>query len=231
MNKKLYVTLVFLCLCFSVSAQKKSDSLQLQFNLKFDHLPLELHKTYSTITKDTLTVNTFKCYVSAIEIEYTDHTLFKERDSYHLLDIEAPNSLVLPLPISNSKTISRILFTVGIDSLTNTSGALDGDLDPTKGMYWAWQSGYINFKIEGKSSSCKTRKNEFQFHIGGYLPPYSSVRRIELRPTKNETIQTITIDLNTFFSKVALAQINQVMIPGKNAIQLADYFAKSFTLE
>lgn len=231
MIKNLYITIVFLCICFGVSAQKTSDSLQLKFNLKFDHLPLELHKAYSTITKDTLTLDTFKCYISAIEIQYTDHTQFKERDSYHLLDIETSNSLVLPLPINNSKKVSRILFTVGIDSLTNTSGALDGDLDPTKGMYWAWQSGYINFKIEGKSSSCKTRKNEFQFHIGGYLPHYSSIRRIELSPTKNETIQTITIDLNTFFSKVSLAQINQVMIPGKNAIELADYFAKSFTLE
>lgn len=207
------------------------DSLQLQFNLKFKHKPLVLHKEYSTPNKDTFMLETFKCYISAIEIEYTDHSLFKERNSYHLLDIEDPKSLFLPLPKNNSKNISRILFTIGIDSLTNTSGALDGDLDPTKGMYWAWQSGYINFKIEGKSSSCTTRRNEFQYHIGGYLPPYSSSRRIELSVVKNETMQHIVIDLNTFFSKVLLAQTNQIMIPGKDAIQLADYFAKSFTIE
>ena len=62
--------------------------------------------------------------------------------------------------------MKRIYFQIGIDSLTNVSGDLDGDLDPALGMYWAWNSGYINMKLEGKSSSCKSVKKEFQFHIG-----------------------------------------------------------------
>jgi hypothetical protein len=33
----------------------------------------------------------------------------------------------------------QIQFQLGIDSLTNVSGAMGGDLDPTKGMYWTWQ--------------------------------------------------------------------------------------------
>jgi len=48
-----------------------------------------------------------------------------------------------------------------VDSLANVSGAMSNDLDATKGMYWSWQSGFINLKIEGKSASCKTRKINF----------------------------------------------------------------------
>ena len=72
-----------------------------------------------------------------------------------------PSSLALQIP--SNIPFSKLKFQLGIDSLTNVSGAMGGDLDPTKGMYWTWQSGYINMKIEGKSNSCKTRKNQFQF--------------------------------------------------------------------
>ncbi|MDN3675869.1 hypothetical protein QWY90_00740 [Flavobacterium paronense] len=82
---------------------------------------------------------------------------------------------------------------------------MDGDLDPTKGMYWAWQSGYINIKIEGKSTSCKTRNNEFQFHIGGYREPNYMMRKVEFNCNSNDNI-TIAIDLKDFFSNINLAQ-------------------------
>ena len=104
-----------------------------------------------------------------------------------------------------------------------------GDLDPTKGMYWAWQSGYINMKMEGKSSSCKTRKNEFQFHIGGYMKPNYAMRKVEL-VSKNQNLN-ITIDVAEFFSELKLSETNSIMIPGKKAMKLADYSIKMFKIE
>jgi hypothetical protein len=86
-----------------------------------------------------------------------------------------------------------------------------GDLDPIKGMYWAWQSGYINMKIEGKSSSCRTRKNEFQFHIGGYLSPYYAMRKVALTYDKKATEINIGIDLYNFFASDE--SINFLFIP------------------
>ena len=74
----------------------------------------------------------------------------------------------------------KIKFNLGIDSLTNVSGVMGGDLDPTKGMYWTWQSGYINFKMEGSSAVCPTRNHEFQFHIGGYQDPFYAMQTLEL---------------------------------------------------
>lgn len=215
---------------FSSFAQT-NDSLNINFKVNFNKSPIELNKEYCTSNKDTVAITTFKCYISSIQIHYSDNTIFTQKNSYHLLDFDNPNSFRIPITKTNDKLISKVTFNTGIDSLTNTAGALEGDLDPIKGMYWAWQSGYINMKIEGKSPSCKTRKNEFQFHIGGYLPPYYAMRKIELIYDKKATEINIGIDLNNFFSTIKLAETNSVMIPGNQAMVLADYSKKLFYLE
>ena len=228
-KKKLLFLVLLLLLCFKGTSQNKADSLSLNFNVKFNHEPLSFRKQYITSNKDTVAFETFKCYISSVQIYYSDNSIFTEKDSYHLLDIENPNSLHFPITKANDKIVSKITFNIGIDSTTSTSGALAGDLDPIKGMYWAWQSGYINMKIEGKSSSCKIRKNEFQFHIGGYMEPNYAMRKVELA-TKNSNTP-ITIDVAEFFSKIKLSETNSIMIPGKKALELADYSIKMFKIE
>jgi hypothetical protein len=230
MTKKAIYSVFFLFFCFFLLAQHKSDSLSVNFNLKFNKLPLELNKKYISAGNDTLSVETFRCYISDIQIQYIDNSVFTQKESYHLLDLENPNSFRIPITKKSDTLISKITFNVGIDSLTNTSGAMTGDLDPIKGMYWAWQSGYINMKIEGKSSSCKTRNNEFQFHLGGYLNPYYAMRKVEINVNSNSNIN-IAIDLIDIFSNIKLAQTNSIMIPGKRAMELADNSVKMFHLE
>jgi hypothetical protein len=213
------------------NAQSKEDTLSINFKLKFNKEPLSFNKQYITSNKDTLTFETFKCYISSIQIHYTDNTVFTQKESFHLLDIENPNSWRIPITKVNDKIISKVTFNLGIDSLTNTAGAMAGDLDPIKGMYWAWQSGYINMKIEGKCSSCKTRKNEFHFHLGGYLKPYNALRKVELVYNKKEGQLNVTIDLEKFFSNIKLSEINNVMIPGKQSMQLSNYATNMFRIE
>ncbi|WP_264521438.1 MbnP family protein [Flavobacterium sp. N1994] len=205
--------------------------MNLNFKVKYKQFPLALNQQYITTNNDTITLETFKCYISNIEIHYTDQSIYKQKDSYHLIDFENPSSLIFPITTNSDKTISKVIFTIGIDSLTNTSGALSGELDPSKGMYWAWQSGYINMKIEGKSSSCKTRKNAFQFHLGGYLKPYNAMRKIELVYNKKVEQLDVIIDLEKFFSTIKLSEINSVMIPGKQAMQMANYATNMFYIE
>ena len=232
MIKKGIHTVSLLFFCSLLLAQNKSDSLAVNFHLEFNKLPLELHKNYISTSKDTLTIETFRCYISNIQIQYEDNAVFTQKDSYHLLDLDNPNSFQIPLTKRSNKTISKITFNIGIDSTTNNAGAMAGDLDPVKGMYWAWQSGYINMKIEGKSSSCKTRNNEFQFHLGGYLQPNYAMRQMKFELDKKaDTDINIGIDLNAFFSNVNLKQTYSVMIPGKAAMELANDSLKMFHLE
>ncbi len=209
------------CLFFqSALAQEKKDSLVLRLNLKFKDETLVQNKKYISESKDTLEIEVIRFYISNIKFQYSDATTFSEPNSYHLIDIENPNSLRIPITKTSNKTISKVTFSIGIDSLASVSGAMSGDLDPTKGMYWAWQSGFINMKIEGKSSSCKTRKNAFQFHIGGYMKPNYAIRTIELKPI-NSNLE-INVDVAELFKYIKLSENNSIMIPGSKAMELAD---------
>jgi hypothetical protein len=213
----------------SLSAQKEKDSLIIKFNLTFGETPLKLNKTYISKNNDTLQLSAFKFYISDLKIGYADNTSFIEKNSHHLIDIENSNSLQLPLCLKNGKVITRIFFNIGVDSVASTSGALAGDLDPTKGMYWAWQSGYINMKIEGKSASCKTRKNEFHFHIGGYKQPFYAIRKVDLYPISQSL--DVIVDGAEIFSEIKLNETNSIMIPGKQALELANYSVAMFKTE
>lgn len=211
------------------SAQNKKDSLCLKFNLKWDNEILELNKIYHSKT-ETLQLTAFKFYVSEVKIEFEDSSFIIEKNSFHLIDIENLKSFRIPICEKINKKIIKVIFNIGIDKETNTSGALSGDLDPTKGMYWAWQSGYINMKIEGKSSEAKTRNNEFQFHIGGYVEPYYAMRKIEINATSNENTDfVINVDASKFFQAIDLSKENSVMIPGLKAMKLSDYSKEMFT--
>ncbi len=206
------------------------DSLNMHFNVKYKSSPLELHKKYYSLSA-TLEIETFKFYVSNIEVQYADNTLGKSKNNYHLIDIENLNSLSIPIAAKQNNVISKVTFNIGVDSIASVSGALAGDLDPAKGMYWAWQSGYINMKIEGKSTSCKTRKNQFHFHLGGYMKPNYGLRTVILEALKPVETLEIVVDLEKLFSEIELKKTNSIMIPGQKAMTMSDLAAKMFTLE
>ena len=228
MSSKIFIGLLC-CLFFqSAFAQEKKDSLVLRLNLKFKDENLVQNKKYISESKDTLEIEVFRFYISNIKFQYSDATAFSEENSYHLIDIENSNSLRIPITKKSDKTISKLIFSVGIDSLASVSGAMSGDLDPTKGMYWAWQSGFINMKIEGKSSSCKTRKNAFQFHIGGYMKPNYAFRTIELKPI-NSNLE-VNVDVSELFKFIKLSENNSIMIPGEKAMELADKAVGMFSV-
>ena len=214
-------------------AQKKDTSIPVYFKLQFNDLAVVKGQEFTSSKGDTLSIEKFRCYISNVKLVYEDKTISEDKDTFHLLDLDSLQSLSFLLPKKQNKTISKITFNVGIDSLTNASGIQTGVLDPMNGMYWAWQSGYINMKIEGKSPSCITRNNKFQFHIGGYLFPNYALREIEIPINKSQNPNEITIqiDLAKFFSEINLKDENQVMIPGKKAMQLADLSLKMFELE
>ena len=215
---------------FAIYSQTKRDSLVMQIHLKYGASPLESNKNYMT-KSDTLEIETLKFYLSNIEVEFADKSKIKPKNNYHLINSDNPKSLLIPIAAGQNKIISKVTFNIGIDSVASVSGALAGDLDPEKGMYWAWQSGYINMKIEGKSNSCKTRKNQFHFHLGGYLKPNNALRKVVLETTEPSENLTISVDLAKLFSEIALSKTNSIMIPSPQAMMLADLATKMFYIE
>lgn len=178
---------------------------------------------------DSIRFETIKYYISSIVLYDNDQPTFKEKNSYHLIDFLNPGSTAITLPFSEE--IDKIQFNLGIDSITNTSGAMEGDLDPALGMYWTWQSGYINCKIEGTSNLSTAKKQEFQFHLGGYLTLFSSLQTIIIPVTNKADTVFIEFPLEAFFNDMDLSKENAVMIPGMQAKDMAERLARIFRIQ
>ena len=108
-------------------------------------------KNYVEDSGTILQFSTLKFYISEVQFLNHEKVVWKEKNSYHLVDATLEASLKLALDCPADLLFNKVQFQLGIDSVTNVSGVMGGDLDPSKGMYWAWQSGYINFKLEGNS--------------------------------------------------------------------------------
>lgn len=227
--RKQFLLLLIFVFVLKANGQFQSDSVFVKFNSKWKNEPLELNKVYHSKT-DSLQISTFKFYVSAITIQFEDNSTFIEKNSYHLVDLEDENTFKIALFKKANKSISKISFNIGVDSLASVSGAMSGDLDATKGMYWAWQSGFINMKIEGKSNSCATRNNNFHFHVGGYLKPNYALRNVNVNNNSNDKVNLI-IDLAQLFDEVDLKTTNSIMIPGQKAMKIADLSVNMFRLQ
>ncbi len=222
---------------FGSYSNSQPGTVSITIATQFSGQPLMLgNKLYHTANGDSLLLDAFRFYISGVELTGKGHARFVEKDSYHLVDAEESGTQTIVLQDVSAGLYDSLSFYVGTDSLTNVSGAMGGDLDPTLGMYWAWNSGYVNIKIEGRSKACKTLHHAFEFHIGGYMPPYQTLRRVVLPLNKFQVQENATAlieveaDLAKFFSHIQLATTNQVMIPSKLAGQLADYFKGVFQI-
>lgn len=214
----------------------ESGTVTLSFRPEFSGQALVLNEhLYTSANGDSLSVEVLRFYISGIQLKGKSFH-FQEKSTCHLIDAEDDNTRTIVLENVPAGDCGSLVFYVGTDSITNVSGAMDGDLDPTLGMYWAWNSGYINTKIEGRSNACPTLHHAFTFHIGGYMPPHQTLRRVEL-PLKNVRISKdaptdiqVHVDVAQFFNRIQLDKTNQVMIPSQQAALLADYFQSVFSL-
>jgi hypothetical protein len=105
---------------------------------------------------------------------------------------------------------------------------MGGDLDPTKGMYWAWQSGYVNFKMEGKSPTCPTWKHKFQLHLGGYLAPFNALQTLDFNVKNIDNQIVIIFDASQFLENIDLKQQHTFMTPDENSVAFAKKASQCF---
>ncbi len=222
-----FISITLLCASVQVFAQ----SFNLHIAPVFGKERIVEDKWYVSRNGDSVQFDNVRFYLSNIEFENEKGATFTDARKAHLIDIFEPSTLKIPFQNIDYQGIKKIKFNIGIDSTNSVLGALGGDLDPQKGMYWAWQSGYINMKIEGRSPQCKNRKNAFQFHMGGYMQPFYAMRTLEL-PIKGIFTEgvTLTMDLYKFFEKININTQNSIMIPSKEAMQLADLSIQMFSI-
>jgi len=223
--------------CFGY-AQNKPGQVRMIVAPVFNRQPLQLAtQFYVNGHGDTLFIDRFRFYVTDIGfMNILTGKHFLCNDCAHLVDAEDTATTTFSTNVPDG-SYDVVTFVVGVDSIANTNGANGGDLDPVNGMYWAWNSGYIMAKMEGRSEVCNTLHHAFEFHIGGYTTPYNAARVVTLQlphaiqvADNSNTVIKINADAAAWFKGFGLAEKNSVLIPGKEANIIADNYAKMFSV-
>ncbi len=240
------MALVFL---FNSSFQHKKNvkkssfaSVKITFNNVVKNSKIVLFDSlYTNPFGEKYSINKFRYYVSNISLK-SDNKNFIEKESYHLVDesnIES-QSIYLSVPQGNYFSIN---FLLGVDSLHNVSGAQSGALDPTKDMFWTWNTGYVMAKLEGNSSSSTLVNHKYEFHIGGFSGKFNVLKNIELKFSENKPIYfskdktteiIMNADVNTWWQNpndIKIAEHANITAPGKWALAISDNYAKMFSIE
>lgn len=178
---------------------------------------------------DSIRFETIRFYLSGLKLINKGKIVDTMDKENVLIDIEKNANPIIQFVRHNDAAWEKIRLGIGIDSVTNVSGAMGGDLDPVNGMYWTWQSGYINVKMEGTASQSGGPDKSFQWHLGGYQFPDNTFRVVELNADDASKID-IQIDLTSFVSPTNLQKNYSIMSPSKSAVKLSDEFSKTFSL-
>ena len=237
--KKILISIFVTLIIFSCKDDKEETPAPTLGNLKvkFDNvvgsadLKLNTDK-YTNANGDTFSVSMFRYYVSNVKLRRkSDQTWVKLPVTYNLIE----EGVKSEFSFSNvtAADYDKIQYVVGIDSATNFYNDYSGDLNPDKGMFWTWSTGYVFLKVEGKYFNNPNADKSLVFHVG----TVANLRTIEL-PLTNALVggKTLTLsvksDLAKVFdspNKINFATTNNVMM-GPTTTQLANNYSNMFSL-
>ena len=231
-QSKQVMRIFFFCHCiflFYSTTFSQTEKVELSFHPTLQKQLIQLDSTYQ-FEDSEISFSMLKFYIGKIQLFEKEKTVTEIYNTFHLIDFSdsLPRNVVIETP--ENLEFDKIQFQLGVDSLTHEAGVMGGDLDPINGMYWAWNTGYINFKLEGKSPLCKNRDGSFQYHLGGYLPPFQTVQVIELPVYKKDNL-TIELNLDNFLSQIDLKSEHTFMSPGAKAKELSEKASKIFSIK
>ncbi len=183
MKKQNSLFLFISVLLIAFSACKKDDeqtggtgnstatgSAKIIFNNTAGGVPLNVagDSVYTNSSGETFTVTALRYYVSNFSFIKDDGTVITLPADYYLIDQSGKTGFkrtISGLPVGSYKGVR---FLIGVDSAKTVQGVQTGDLDPSNGMVWDWNTGYIFVKLEGNSPVAGTIDSAFQYHISGY---------------------------------------------------------------
>ena len=240
------MTLVLLCIAIPSCKKERSQEtgkspLTIRLHLIANGTGLRLGHPNTNDLGEDYTVSAFKFYLSNFSISGAQGASSAESESYHLADASDSSTLSFQIML-DTISFDHIHFMIGVDSLRNVSGAQSGALDPTNGMFWTWNSGYIMAKLEGSSPSSPDPGQRFQYHIGGYAGAEATQRPVSLsfpgnrlyllQANKSLTL-TMDVDLDKWFRSahdLPIAAIPFMETPGPVSVQYADNYANMFSV-
>jgi len=228
--KPIFIAISLLCFGSSIFGQS-SGSVDIPFQFYFRNERIAAGEYYhlSTSIKDSIRIDVVKCILSNVAVTDLDGNIHFAENTFFFIDLNDSIHSKITLPIPNIDQVRSIQFSIGTDSLTNIDGARGGALDPMHGMYWAWHSGYINFKLEGVSSLSRNADQSFQYHLGGYLSPFETIQHFQF-DLNQKGISAIRMDLSKWIDYIDFAGKSEVMTPGATAHALAKHLIQTITI-
>ena len=196
-----------------------SEKIDVLIQLNYNNEKIVLNKAYQNNYADNFSINKLQFYISDLRFYSQNKEVLEYHKKYILIDIENENSLKISIP--SNLMFDQVLFNIGIDEETNKTGAKGGDLDPIHGMYWTWNSGYINFKLEGIYNN----NNEFLLHIGGFMKPYNTLQKVKIN-IASENNNKLELNFDRFLNSLDF-NLDKILSPGKNALKSSNMLAKS----
>jgi len=148
------VMIVFLLGCNDdepVKDDPKPTNGSLTVNLahSFKSAPFNLTSNFVTDLNDTIKFSAFIYYISNVSLQ-NDAGTWVNLGNYNLVDFSDPNSSKLTLTNLPGGKYKKLRFMVGVDSIANSTGAQEGALNPSNGMFWSWATGYIFIRMQGR---------------------------------------------------------------------------------
>ena len=107
-------------------------------------------------------------------------------------------------------------------------------------MFWAWNTGYIFLKLEGKSPLSSASGKIIEYHIGGYKDPVNAIEKVQLALsypldfTKGNE-QTISVNVNIAEIFRVPTEIDFSKLPSvtdtKNALLISRNYKDMFSIK
>ncbi|SMD36817.1 hypothetical protein SAMN04488029_3084 [Reichenbachiella faecimaris] len=166
--------------CSSDNNTEETKTVTFSFEVQADDQPLVFDdKKYLTPLNQLISFERINIYVSNVQLKGSSSgDLFIETDSYHLISFDAENGTA-NFEITNvpaTLKVHEIILSIGVDTDANTSIDHVGDLDPTNGMAWDWNTGYKFLSLEGRYfDGDEPLGEEIKMHIGTDKNYYSRI--------------------------------------------------------
>ncbi|MCB0697068.1 MAG: hypothetical protein KDC07_06870 [Chitinophagaceae bacterium] len=221
---------------------KTSNEVHFMFNNYFGNEELALNSgNYTTSQNEQVTINTFNYWITNIRFIKSDGSEYAEEESYHLVRGNKSATHHFHVEDIPAATYTGIKFMIGVDVPRNTSGAQTGELDPAVNgdMFWTWNTGYIQAKLEGTSPQSNETDNAFTYHVGGVAAGMETPREVTLTFGADLVVgeQAGSIDVMADAAKwfgpgnpVKIAMTPTMTMPGAMAVKMADNYAKMFSI-
>lgn len=214
-------------------------TLKIEIEHEFNGTHFHLHSAFTSAHGDELTFSAFKYYISNLVLINSKNEEYTVPNSYYLINADDHSSTITlkDIPKGDYKSFK---FIIGVDSTRNVSGDQVGALDPINGMFWSWNTGYRFVLIEGTSPQSPT--NTFIYHVGGFKTNANAIRTVSLTSADNAAyvkpgatpevhLMVNVAEVFTNPENIDVSTLNDIHMPGANAVKMADSYADMFSLD